>query len=423
MKTPLLLVYILLLSTISSFSYAQCDGRYETPIFENVTVTQDIQYGLNIAIGGEAKVLHFDFYEPTNDALEERPLVIMAHGGTFVAGDENSGDIVELCTAYAKRGYACASINYRLLPIDVATTTLISGGDLTTLFFEEVVKAVADMRAAIRYFRQDAATTNVHRIDPNQIFVGGMSAGAILAIHVAYFDDESDVQGYTTVPTAADLVEANGGLAGDSGNDGYEWGNLKGVIDLAGAIGSIDFIQDDEPGIVSIHGNADDTVPYGYGSASAFGFPVIEVAGSAIIYDHMQSLGVPSAFYTIEGGNHTSPVSAGQMPNTISFTSDFIYTQLDCYADVAVEEVLVDTTPTISVYPNPVSQVLSVNLNYLTSTNVNVLVYDNLGRLVKRVSGNTSHYVGIDCSDLTPGLYHVQVQADKYHLSESVLVK
>ncbi|MEZ4890275.1 MAG: hypothetical protein R2779_06845 [Crocinitomicaceae bacterium] len=65
------------------------------------------------------------------------------------------------------------------------------------------------------FFRKSVANGNPYGINEDLIVVGGYSAGAILADHVAYLDNISKVP--------ADLVSymnAQGGLEGNSGNAG-----------------------------------------------------------------------------------------------------------------------------------------------------------------------------------------------------------
>ena len=71
-----------------------------------------------------------------------------------------------------KRGYVTASIQYRLTSIWNLTDSMH--------MLQTVMNGISDAKAAIRYFRKDAATNgNVFGIDPNQIYIGGYSAGAI----------------------------------------------------------------------------------------------------------------------------------------------------------------------------------------------------------------------------------------------------
>ena len=111
-----LLSALLLCSAV--FSQSDClDNRYIDDIF-NVTMTNEVEYGENTNesfIGSEyTQTLYMDIYEPDNDALENRPLIIFMFGGAFIGGSKSSGDIVNLCLNYASRGYVAAAIDYRL---------------------------------------------------------------------------------------------------------------------------------------------------------------------------------------------------------------------------------------------------------------------------------------------------------------------
>ncbi|MFM9005864.1 MAG: alpha/beta hydrolase, partial [Flavobacteriales bacterium] len=159
---------------------AQCDGvRYLNFVFAETTPTTDILYGVNINNQGANESLYMDVYEPTGDAANDRPLVIMCHGGYFLSGDKAAADVIPLCTDLARMGYVVASINYSVgIPF---------GAALEVPYGQAVVRAVQDLRAAIRWFRKNADTEgNTYRINPEQIFVGGASAGGFMALHHAY---------------------------------------------------------------------------------------------------------------------------------------------------------------------------------------------------------------------------------------------
>ena len=129
--------------------------------------------------------------------------------------------MVELCEAFAKRGYVTASIQYRLTD---ATNLLDSVQMLQT-----VVNGISDFKAAIRYFRMDVLQNgNSFGIDPDQIYVGGYSAGAILASNLAFMNDTAGIP-----PYLLSIINGTGGLEGNSGNDGYS-SEVKGVVNMAG---------------------------------------------------------------------------------------------------------------------------------------------------------------------------------------------
>ena len=86
--------------------------------------------------------------------------------------------MISLGEAFAKRGCVVASISYRLMNI---LDLIISSSTLNG-----VAKALSDGKGAIRYFRKSVVEGNQYNIDPSQIYFGGNSAGAIIAIHAAF---------------------------------------------------------------------------------------------------------------------------------------------------------------------------------------------------------------------------------------------
>ena len=96
MKTNLLKHFVIFLVLIGLNTNAQ-PMRYIDAIFDSVTVTPDVIYGQNITvlptIAGAAQgvvvppvmqPLACDVYEPKNDTLAERPVIIVLHTGSFL---------------------------------------------------------------------------------------------------------------------------------------------------------------------------------------------------------------------------------------------------------------------------------------------------------------------------------------------------
>jgi acetyl esterase/lipase len=104
-----------------------------------------------------------DIYQPTGDIETNRPLIVWAHGGSFIGGTKTDADMVALSQAFTKKGYVCASINYRL-----GLTPFDSVGAV-----KAVLRAVQDMKASVRFFYKDKLTTNTYKIDTTNIFIGG----------------------------------------------------------------------------------------------------------------------------------------------------------------------------------------------------------------------------------------------------------
>lgn len=300
-----LCVVLLLATSQTAVGQEDCDGyRYRyTGAFDGFDVDYGLVYGEN-TVNGDVVELDMDVYTPVGDEMSNRPLVIIAHGGFFLDGSNDNFDVVPLCEDLASMGYAVASMNYRLLPIDLAIEAAL-GGTVTTAFVKAVWRGVHDSRAAVRFFRRSVAEfDNPYGIDVNRIYLGGISAGAFIAVHHAYVDDPSEI------PLEIDATEdgMGGGLEGLSGNEGYS-SDVNGVFNLAGALQTTDFflVGDNEP-LFSVHGTDDTTVPYGEGIISldiaGLGVDIIDVDGSSIVHAAAEELGMDHCLITVDGGPH-----------------------------------------------------------------------------------------------------------------------
>jgi acetyl esterase/lipase len=58
--------------------------------------------------------LKLDFYSLNRSFSENRPLIILVHGGGFSSGKRDGADEAEFSRKMARKGYAVASISYRL---------------------------------------------------------------------------------------------------------------------------------------------------------------------------------------------------------------------------------------------------------------------------------------------------------------------
>ena len=121
MKKITLFLSCLIAGTL--FGQSPCaTGRYATDVFSNFTTTSDITYGQNTSWNGASTTLKMDVYQPTGDTETKRPLIIFVHGGSFIGGSKTDGDMVAFSQKFTKKGYVCASIDYRLgfFPFDSA---------------------------------------------------------------------------------------------------------------------------------------------------------------------------------------------------------------------------------------------------------------------------------------------------------------
>ncbi|MBC8464582.1 MAG: T9SS type A sorting domain-containing protein [Bacteroidetes bacterium] len=391
------IVSIFMVMSLAVSAWAQCDGRYESEIFDDVEVTT--------VVYSDVYDLDVDIYEPVGDTETSRPLILFAHGGSFYGGTPSAPAMISLCEAFAKRGYVTASIQYRL-------TTAVSLTD-SIVMLQTVMNAIGDSKAAVRYFRKDVAENgNTFGVDADQIYFGGYSAGAIMAVNHAFID-ETDV-----LPThLVDIVAEAGGLEGNSGNEGYS-SEVKAVISLAGGVYQTSFIDADDEPIVSLHATNDGTVDYLCGDVMQSGvggiIDMVNLCGSGSVHNQADAVGVYNELHTFSSGDHSAPWTNMEQVS-IPFISDFIYTTLDCYEGViSVEEEAL----AVEVFPNPVSDMLTVNMIDMES----VCLLDVMGRVVLSESArNNTHQLNVQ--GLASGVYVLQVASENHLWNQRLFVK
>lgn len=294
---PSIMYALLLAFLLSGFSsckkdidvFAEGSGTvlYNSLFFSNVSITQDVSYGASTTQGGANQDLMLDIYEPEGGDEVTRPLVILSHGGGFTGG--NKEDFADHATYLARSGYVVASISYRLIDVEQTSTTTIKG----------VMDAVQDLKAAVRFFRRDAANDQSYRIDPEKIFVGGYSAGAFMSLHHAYLNTEAELES-SFGSEIVDYVNLNGGLEGNSGNEGYS-SEVKGVLNIAGALIKAELVDPLEPILYSVHGTEDAVVPFMEGESDGTG---VSTEGSGLIHQEADNEEVTNQLKAISGGDH-----------------------------------------------------------------------------------------------------------------------
>lgn len=410
--------YLLVLSFILSYHSGNCQfvqycgsGRFDTEVFSSVQTTTGIQYGSNNVAGGGPIALTMDIYEPSGDTMSVRPLIVWAHGGSFIGGTKEDADVVSLSQHFAKRGYVCVSINYRtgfaVFPPDGAEAKMA------------VFRAVQDMKAAVRYFRKDAVTTNTYHIDPSLIFAGGSSAGAFTALHMAYLDQPSEL------PAEID-TNLLGGMEGNSGNPGYS-SEVNAIINLCGAIGDKTWIHAGDEPVVSMHGTNDQTVPYATDTIIFLGIvPIMQVDGSYSLSAYANSIGLMNDMYTYFGQGHVPYFSSpAYMDTTVRFVSNFLYRFMGCTPSDPNPAANTFTTGItcacdenqLLFFPNPSNGHVHIKNNNVVN---DFSVYNGGGQKVfeaKNVTGD------VDLTVLTNGVYYYRLTGNNSSSGKLVIVR
>ncbi|MCH7658191.1 MAG: T9SS type A sorting domain-containing protein [Bacteroidetes bacterium] len=322
--------FVITFCLFSSHSFAQ---RYLTEIFTDVTVESDVKYAENYSVltgVPDMENLLMDIYQPDGDTLSQRPLIIMAHAGSYLPkglntlpfGNKADSSMVEMCTQFAKRGWVAVSMNYRLgwnplapLQEDRAGTIMMA-----------VYRSMQDVKACVRFFRKDAATDNLYKVDTVKITAGGSNTGGYAALTTAYLDkvEEINLTKFLDSDGNSFINQAIfGGFDGEDGHPDYNYYNHPGytsdiqlVLNMGGAIGDTSWMEAGDIPVVAFHGILDPTTPYltDIVIVLATGDPIVKVSGSYDIARYanvlnLQQVFIDAAFgdpYTLAAQNQTS---------------------------------------------------------------------------------------------------------------------
>ncbi len=333
----LLFLFIML----TSFGSLQAQERYLDEVFTDVTVTNDVTYGVNatvLFVGtlGEAvpQALQMDVYEPEGDTETNRPVIIYLVTGNFLpqpnfcsSGGWGRTDkpVVEIATRLAKRGYVVAVASYRLGWNPAASTQ----DERTFQLINAAYRGTQDARTCVRFFRKDAAEgDNQFGINPEAVTYWGQGTGGYVAFGAASIDTYADiasppkfnieVPGIGAVPMVLEGI--NGDVTGESvgivdalgamllpfpegdtlcypNHVGYD-SDVQLCVNMGGAVGDLSWINEGDPAFISYHVPNDSLAPY---EEFTLTVPttcdlIVEVQGSYLVQQKAAMLGLNDAF-------------------------------------------------------------------------------------------------------------------------------
>lgn len=174
--------------------------------------------------------LQLDFYSPKSAENEVPPLLVLLHGGGFAAGTRNGANEVLFCKTMADKGFAVASISYRLTrkgdPFDCQCHTEKK--------MQSFVSACEDLSVAISYLTNEKGLA----FDRETIILVGSSAGAEAILHSAFMRNDYR---FAHIPEF----------------------KIAGLISFSGAISNASYItKKNAVPTLMIHGKKDKLVPY-----------------------------------------------------------------------------------------------------------------------------------------------------------------
>ncbi len=274
--------------------------------------------------------LYLDFYFPNNDSLKNTPILFFAHGGGFVLGNKNAPVSSTICYRMAQLGYASISINYRL-----GYNTKLSKSEEAK---RTLVRAMEDFSDAIQFVKDSLLR---HNIDTNNIIIGGSSAGAIIALELAYNNENKELI------KASEQININPLK--------FKKHNYQSVVSLCGAMSTPIKKNKDIP-LISVHGTNDKLVPFYKGVSEPirmFGFqhiPKDTLYGDAYLINQLNNKEKIGFLHTFKDAKHI-PYEPMLYPNKyeayLDSTIFFIAKQLNKFNKKTIEVTTTKQTSTI----------------------------------------------------------------------------
>ena len=249
----------------------------------------------------DGEKLIIDLYQPVNQE-KKTPLIVFMHGGGFAGGSPKNPQEVKFAKIAAAKGYSVALISYRLVRKGKDNgfgCNFDAAGKIETFQL-----AAKDFMDAVSYLNKHAEKFN---IDPEDIIVGGSSAGAEAVLNAVYnpdlmFDDPKE---FSEIKISA-------------------------VLSLAGAITDVRYLGKNQaiPGIF-FHGTEDKLVPYStaphhYCENSRAGYLILD--GSRTITKKLEQLDTSFLFYSFkDAGHEISGIPFDHLPEVFLFIKKVVF--------------------------------------------------------------------------------------------------
>ena len=189
-----------------------------------------------------------DILQPKAASKEKRPGVLVIHGGGWVEGTKEE-QTESYCLRYVEKGFVCANVEYRLAKVATAPA------------------AVTDVLNAAHWFEENAKKYNV---DTKRIVVTGGSAGGHLSLMVGMTPKSAKLGPPAKVAAVVNfygITDVGDQLGGPHMQDyAVTWvPEQQGRLELASRVSPMTYVRRGLPPILTIHGDADSTVPYEHG--------------------------------------------------------------------------------------------------------------------------------------------------------------
>jgi acetyl esterase/lipase len=223
-------------------------------------------YGKDTVMDGKGSLVYDVYYLDTSKFTYAQvpPAMIFFHGGGFSDCTSKDGTEFKYCREFAKRGFIVFNVEYRRGKIKDNSKDTNGSRRFSASFILAMYRAFQDARGALRSIIKVNGQVAAYRFDTNKIFVGGTSAGANMALSLAYHKTQNMID--QVFPGISQLL---GPI-----NENYYIGDptirytIKGVMDEWGALATpvtVDaatFLGPNiNPPVIGFGGNRDRLVP------------------------------------------------------------------------------------------------------------------------------------------------------------------
>jgi len=206
-----------------------------------------------------------------------RPTLIQIHGGGWTGGSKESNALTFL--PYLEMGWAVANVEYRLARVALAPA------------------AVEDGLCALRWIIRNAEQ---YGLDTGRLVVTGYSAGGHLALTTGMIPASAGLDrqcpGNEPLQVAAIInwygITDVGDLLDGQNMRSYavQWmGSMPNRYEVAERVSPLTYVRGALPPVLTIHGDADPTVPYEH---------------ALRLREALTAAGVPNQLHTVPGGGH-----------------------------------------------------------------------------------------------------------------------
>lgn len=390
----------------------ECTDRFQKIVFPKLEFDGNVDYESWAKYNG-GKKLRYDVYSPRGDSAELRPLIVLWHGGAFVdLIKKNSPDILRLAKDLAKAGYVVITPDYRGMV------------DLTGFGNEEeiikvVVGATLDANDAFCHIFSQIENGNPYRIDKNQIFSGGVSAGAIIGLHGLLLNQTEQlgekIAGYARKIDNGRIDEVLENKF--CGNFDY----IKAFFSVSGALIDTSLIEHTDIKFFHIHGTNDDFVAYNVGSPLWGLTAAPDLYGGKPIHEKMIEKGIDSEIMVYEGGGHVPYLNIDleslaqdlNLINEVKYAEcfnrilDFLFPMVTCEKKSPTPTAIRDhISNEVQVYPNPSNQIISIRIPQHLDGRLDIL--DISGKKISSQDWRGLSAV-MNIQDLEDGMYILQI--------------